>query len=105
MFKSRTIRHPSGFDLTDGDKENLDFLLKLAPEELLVWIEGAIQEDLEYAREITHINHILNIDNAVKVDSLEAAKWVLQKYIPYVKKPVAKQNGLRRIATWLRNLF
>ena len=105
MFNPRTIpRNSQIFELTNEDKANLDFLLRKTPEELADWILEADQEDLLYAREIAEINHVLNVDQASLVNQ-DAAKWVLQKYMPVVQKPLAKENGLRRIGVWLRNKF
>ena len=103
MFQSRKDKHP-GFGLTDHDRKNVNYLLSLGPDKLAEWMSEASKEDLLYAREIAEVNHILNVDKAVnEVPDLQAAKWVLQKYMPVVQKPVAKQPRMRRMVAWLKS--
>jgi hypothetical protein len=104
MFQSRKDKHP-GFGLTDHDRKNVNFLLTLNTEQLAEWMAEASEEDLMYAKELAEINHILNIDRAVyEVGDYQAASWVLQKFIPVVQKPVAKQPIVRRMTAWLQGL-
>lgn len=103
MFQSRKDKHP-GFGLTEHDQKNINFLLGLGPEQLAEWIETASDEDLLYARELAAINHTLSIDKAVLEVPPIAAQWALQKYMPVVQKPVAKQPRLRKMVEWFRGL-
>jgi hypothetical protein len=103
MFQPRKDKHP-GFGLTAHDERNVKYLLGLTPEQIEEWKTNATIDDLLYAREIAEIYHILNVDKAVnEVGDFQAARWVLQKYVPVVQKPVAKQPEKRRLVAWLKS--
>lgn len=104
MFQPRKDKHP-GFGLTAHDEANVKYLLSLGPEQLEEWKNNATVEELIYAREIAMIYHVINVDKAVNEDGdLQAAKWVLHKFMPVVQKPVAKQPLSRRMAEWFKGL-